>query len=280
MKVRFVSFIVLIQIILISCQASWAEGENLLKNPSFEEEKNGKPLYWTMESWDKNIEAVEFKTEDKNVYSGNKCATITCNSDNDARYLQNVSVAKDKIYKYSGWIRTEGVSDTGAGANLSIGNQLVAAGNLKGTNNEWIYAEMYIKIGEGIDSINLTAGVGGYSSISLGKASFDELAFEEVDNIPDNAITAFIQKVEHLEIDGGEEDKGDSDNKKIELFWIVFIIMAVLISLSTFFLIAPHNKIPNKNESVDENSFDNDIGEDEFQEKFGYQNKSKYDKKN
>lgn len=162
--------------------------DEMLKNPSFEGINGEQPSDWTFDAYNKKDGITVYGIDHTNAHSGDQCIFIESRYENDARFNQLVHVKENKLYKLSGWIRTENVGTDGKGANLSIEGKLTTTKDIKGTNNEWQNVEMYIAAGNAVDSIIITIGIGGYSRMNIGKAWFDDISIVEVDSIPEGAI--------------------------------------------------------------------------------------------
>ena len=93
---------------------------NLLVNPSFEElDADGIPLGWYTDAYNKREGVSSFcVTEDGQ--SGQHAVLIENFDLNDARFAQTVAVRPNAMYRLSGWIKADGILDSGHGANLSI----------------------------------------------------------------------------------------------------------------------------------------------------------------
>jgi len=52
---------------------------------------------------------------------------------------------------------------------------------------------LYVITESGVDRIKVTVGLGGYSGMSTGKASFDNVTMEEVETIPEGAPRAVVK---------------------------------------------------------------------------------------
>lgn len=223
-KKLFFSIMLVLTLILASQQAT-ARSNNLIKNPSFEEETGGKPNSWDTTAYKNDLTITEFNLERGPGHSGEKYVVIINKSENDARYSQRIKVKPDNMYRLSCWIKTENVGLNNKGANLSIANKLEMSKEIKGTNGKWEYVELYVKTGNGIDAINATVGLGGYCSINTGKASFDDVCMEEVDTIPDNAIVAVIGSPESSRIAPNNEKRVSDSGKIIPVMLIITVLL-------------------------------------------------------
>lgn len=280
-----VTILIIVTAIVMSMTASLnAEGENILFNPSFELLKDGAPVNWVAEAWNKDAGATTFEVQTDNPQEGERYVTITNNVTNDSRYIQSVMVEENKKYKISCYIKAENVSNEGKGANLSIGSQLTTSKEIKGTTNGWEYVELYTLIGKGIKTINVTVGVGGYSATSTGKASFDDVKMVEVDEIPADANFTEIKP-----IDNGSNNNSNNNNnnnnannnngQKTEdkgglskIVWIVLILAVIVVAVATLNTFRSGKKPPS-----DSSSEDSDEDEDEFDEVDDTENDSEED---
>lgn len=222
----------------------FAEG-NLIKNGSFEDVQNGVPTDWTIYSYTTDEGASEFKIETDGAYSDSNCATIVNNVENDSRYIQTISAQPNKNYKLSCYIKGENIGDSGNGAVLSVEGQVSATNPLRNTDELWEYVDMYVKTGEGINSFNVTVGVGGYGAVSTGKASFDDVRAEEVDTIPDGANVAIVEmpKQDTSSSDNqfapdsattSESEKKSGSNRTVWIILAICILIAAAAIYNTF----------------------------------------------
>ena len=62
----------------------------------------------------------------------------------------------------------------------------------RGSNGKWKPVELYARTGEDVISFNLMLNLGGYASLNTGKAFFDEIVVEEVENVPRGAHVVSI----------------------------------------------------------------------------------------
>lgn len=185
----FTTMVLLIALTVVSC----AENTNYIFNGSFELLIDGEPSNWMREAYDKSPGASNFRVETEGAKFGEKYVTIINNKLNDSRYSQIVLVEENKKYKLSCYIKTENVSEEGKGANLSVAEQTVTSKRIKGTTDDWEYVELYVITESGVDRIKVTVGLGGYSGMSTGKASFDNVTMEEVETIPEGAPRAVVK---------------------------------------------------------------------------------------
>ncbi len=110
---------------------------------------------------------------------------ITSSEDNHAYVWENVSVEKDKIYKFSAKIRTENVSGKDNGALLGIYFTTNYSNQVTGTSDGFLPVEMYFKTNA--EEIPLMLSLGGYSRMNSGTAYFKDVELTEAELIPEGA---------------------------------------------------------------------------------------------
>lgn len=205
---RFFACFALIIALLLPMAAS-AEAENLLVNPSFEElETDGLPTGWYEDAYVRQEGYTLYSVVD-DAKEGGRSVQINNLGLNDARFAQEVAVEPETLYRLSGWIKTEEVSEEGWGANLSIEDVYVLSEGVHGTSDGWTYVELYGETGEDQYEVTVFARLGGYSGESVGVARFDSLRLEQVDEVPGNAVAPlwFRQTTPQIEpIDETDEE--------------------------------------------------------------------------
>jgi len=209
----------LLILFLIFVLPSWRKppeiGENLVKNPSFEKEKKGRPTAWEMESWAREPEAVRHTLEEGKAFRGTKFVMVENLVPNHAAFTQIIRVKENSIYKIYGLIKTKNVGRGNKGANIGIEGKMDSSKDIKGSNDKWKPVELYARTGEDAISFKLMLSLGGYASLNTGKAFFDEIVVKEVENVPRGAHVVSINW----------EEKGRSS------FQSIFSIMGYEITL-------------------------------------------------
>lgn len=256
--------VAIISIILtFSAVSVYAEG-NLLNNPSFEEVTGESPTGW--ETWGYNSGSV-FKIEDGVGHDGKKFVSITSENENDARYKQTVAVKENTTYKLSCWVKTENVGTERTGAIISLLDYVFSSKDLKGTNNEWQYTEMYFKPGAGISSVVVTVSLGGHGNMNKGKAYFDDLSLEEVTNVPNGVSVVPIEKSKPAENPASDAKKSNSMGTII----IVIIVALIVVGLIIYIVFAASKsgkakKADEQDEYYDSDDDENDSDSDDYDE--------------
>lgn len=126
-------------------------------------------------------------------YRGN-CLVIDNKVSNDARVYKKISVKPESIYEIRFWVKTENVTG-GAGACLSCYDGQGTAANTYDTSG-WQEKVVYLQTKENQKSVNLALGVGGYGSVSSGKAYFDSLTVKKIDKAPAGSETTVFNENE------------------------------------------------------------------------------------
>ncbi|MHB9036002.1 MAG: hypothetical protein ACYC64_05000 [Armatimonadota bacterium] len=133
-----------LMIIFVSCLSCHADSANLLLNPGFEQvDGGGRPTEWYTPGGGYSVDMQV-------VHSGSNSMRLY-NTDPSAYYLstQSVPFEHDRIYRFSGWIKTDNVQGAGKGACICvqwIGKDGFIGGTyptdlaIKGTN-DWTYLE-------------------------------------------------------------------------------------------------------------------------------------------
>lgn len=221
-------FLVGLLFILLFSAGNIFGADNLVQNASFEDGSNSNPAFWEFQAWDKEPETTEYKYESGNARTGNKCVTITCHKENDARYVQEVNVSENKMYMLSCWIRASNIPKEKKGANISIEGKLESSADVWETNGQWQQTAMYARTGAGITSFKVTVGIGTYGSTNTGIASFDDVSVVEVSSIPDGAVVCNLLKESEQQQTGNQN--ANQQNSTTSIFgWILFVGIFVVI---------------------------------------------------
>jgi len=202
--------------------------DNLAKNPSFEQVSGGIPSDWQMNAYVKGAEATAFGIESADSHSGANCAVITNSLANDSRYVQTIPVKENTNYKITCWIKTDNVGLDNKGANISIIGNTVSSVDFKGTDNSWKNAVLYVAAGKGVSSMEMSLGLGGYSSMNTGKAYFDDVLVEETAGMPEGAHTIRLSGAENnqkTEIKTNNTNNGNTKSNSYLL--LIFIVVAI-----------------------------------------------------
>ncbi|MFZ5986080.1 MAG: glycosyltransferase family 39 protein [Bacillota bacterium] len=207
----------------------FADGSNLVQNDSFElgsiQNLNG----WDKSTWDTNNGVTEFLIDESTFRSGNRSACIINNSVNDSRLRQEIKVKGNSYYKISCWIKTENIGTDMKGANISIDGILDTSKDIRGTNADWEYVELYGKTEKKQDSFVLTVGIGGYGSTNTGKAWFDDVSVEKVNKIPSGISSVKFYREETPNTSNNNPVPKNKDISSMYTYTAAFFIIGLLL---------------------------------------------------
>jgi len=154
-----------------------AFAENLLVNGDFSQlDEDGLPAFWYTDAYimSRTQFAVE-KTED-----GKNCVTLTNAVQNDSRFVQEVPVKENTVYRITARIKAE-CSDNidRMGACISVMDTHVYSEAVYDSEGEWKTIVLYVRTIEDQTLIKLAARFGGHGQINEGKAYFTDFTMEE-----------------------------------------------------------------------------------------------------
>ncbi|MFA6309459.1 MAG: glycosyltransferase family 39 protein [Clostridia bacterium] len=204
-----------------------------IQNPGFEEASSGKADFWIENAWNKAAGYTTYKVDATVHHSGKSSGLIDNTNKNDARYEQAIRVDANSYYKFSCWIKTENIGKDSKGANISAVGILETSNQINGTNNQWQHAVLYGKTADGQSSLSLTLGVGGYGSENTGKAWFDDVTVEKLDQLPSGAIAVSLDKPNQDNTEPEKplthEQKTSNDYNMLMLIYSALFLIAVCI---------------------------------------------------
>ena len=161
---------------------------NILKNPGFEQSQNGLPSGWNfMNGISQDAKMDLSKTK---PHSGTSCLTIENINPTDTMIIQNLEVQPEKVYKVSGWLKTENIQNQAGSANITlyyVNNGYGCKGiytstEYQNTGNKWAKMEFYIRTLKESSPLTLGLRLGGQGTKNKGKVFFDDLSVELVNN--------------------------------------------------------------------------------------------------
>ena len=226
-----------------------ASADNLLINGSFEElADDGLPVGWTTDAYVLDAGYTVFSVEKQDAYDGRNAVSIHNIGENDARFAQKVDVKPESLYRFSGYCRTEDV-EKGRGANLSIEGLYAFSESFYDSLDDWTYLEWYGETGENQHTVTVFARLGGYSGESLGKAWFDHLSLEEVDEVPGDGIADLWYTQRTM---GYYDDEEDSSESGTSATWPWLILISLAYSLGAILVL---QEMRRKNDSLTKPGF-------------------------
>jgi len=237
-----VCFILLISMQFVFSSLVFAESENLVKNPGFEDGDTESMHFWQTDSWEKSAGFTEFLIDETQYYSGSKSACIINNLENDSRFRQPIKVKGDTYYRMSCWVKTENVGTETKGANISIDGSLETSRDIRETTSGWEYIELYGRTSPNQENFTLTIGLGGYGNINTGKIWIDDVEVVELDSLP-SGKTAINMDPKY----DGTVDQGASENTDSKGYLIFASIAFFITLLAIIFFMFFKDKIPGLN---------------------------------
>ncbi len=138
----------------------------------------GLPAGWQVDAWGRGASVALTRAR---VRTGRTALLIESPDLNDVRLIQTVAVRPGTIYRFRGWVATEGVTAGGAGANLSVlGTVLCSEGTTGDT--AWHPVELVFRTNEAQTRVILAVRLGFYGSAATGRAYFDDVSLVELDD--------------------------------------------------------------------------------------------------
>jgi len=167
---------------------------NLLANPSFEEERDGKPLAWRTATHSGRGEL----TLGDIGHTGKRSAKISSEQGGDVSWSIPVPVKPRTDYRLTGWIKTEKVAKPGRayGAMLNIHElQDPIRGGTRALSgdNDWTQVQLNFNSGEMRD-VTINCLFGGWGRVT-GAAWFDDI---ELTIAPGSELAGAMGRVVHL----------------------------------------------------------------------------------
>lgn len=183
MKKTGICLIIILLCFFLLYKFSYPYWTSIIQNGGFESISGNSVHAWLHELVLDKPGVTGFTADETVKHSGLRSICITNHFPNAGRYIQEVRVKPNTLYKLSGWIRTEDVGLNGKGAYLSAGGEAIATRDINGTSAAWQYVEHFIKTGENARSLPVALVLGGYDSFNTGKAWFDDVVLVEETDI-------------------------------------------------------------------------------------------------
>ncbi len=182
--------------------------QNLVVNPNFSDQEEGRPDIWTTDSYGKK---GSVKVVDDGA--GGKMLEIQSSEPDHTYAWQEVPVEPGKVYRLSADIKVDDIDGTKAGAYVGIHSKTLYA-DIKKKTTGFEKASLYINPKGKMLSIMVS--LGGYGSENKGKAYYKNVELVEVDpsTLPKDQRITII------------EDKGVKS--KFDKGWIFIMLIFVL----------------------------------------------------
>ena len=111
--------------------------ENLIWNPNVSSLD-----YWYEDAWDLASGVSSFALADIG-YDDSASLYVENAQANDARYIQDVWVEPNTLYRISCYVMAEGCGEDADGANISVLDTYASSETLHDTNGQWQLLELY-----------------------------------------------------------------------------------------------------------------------------------------
>jgi len=198
------------------------------KNRTFEKASNNNISDWNTYDYERDAngdtKVTTFKIVDDG-YNGGKCLEINTQRTNDARVSQTVKVIPDTLYKISCMVKVENIDTSGAGANISVIDGNAYSEPVNGTTDGWKELVVYGRAAQNQKTAEISFGIGGYGSTSMGKAYFDDVKMELTNTVPEG-----ISEIS-LRSSASTEAAAKKDNTVINILFAVLIISLIVYSI-------------------------------------------------
>jgi hypothetical protein len=153
---------------------------NLLSNAGFESGSEQTIDGWKPTAYLNNPDHFQFGP-DTTPRSGRRSLKILHPQANDSWVTQDVPVRGGRVYKLSGWLKTDNVQPAQGtvGANLCIAGSFIRTASLKGTQ-PWTQVQCYFKTSSPRTVLSVACRLGSPSGMASGTAWFDDIDLREV----------------------------------------------------------------------------------------------------
>jgi len=148
---------------------------------------------WTKYDW--NASSGKDGAARFEILKSKEVTTLHINSAvaNDARFVQELTVEPDTLYRLVCRARGENIGTSTRGAGISALEITDGSPDIKGSSKEWQSLEFYGKTGSNQRKLSVTVGIGGYGSLNSGKVWFKDISVEKVSNVPAGIRIAELQ---------------------------------------------------------------------------------------
>lgn len=203
---------------------------NLLYNASFEEiDGDGMPAGWIEGKWywDSGVSMLSISDE---AYSGERSIMVYSAGENDARYTQTISVSPNSYYRISAMVKAEGCGVGRNGAGISVEDTFVSSEYAYDTEGEWTRLTLYGKTGAGQTYMTVMARIGGYGSLNVGKAWFDDMEVVQLKERPEGVdVVSFATNAPTSESsDESEEESASVSSIMMKSILFMALMMAAV----------------------------------------------------
>jgi dolichyl-phosphate-mannose-protein mannosyltransferase len=181
----------LLTALLLLVTATVLSAEEMPSTPA-----DGRPLdarQWTHYDWNASSGAPGSASFEIMQGKPGALLQIIAATPNDARFVRELAVEPDTVYRFACQVRSQNVGSNARGAGISVADILDGSADIKGSSNGWQSLEFYGKTGPDQKKFSVTVGIGGYGSMNSGKAWFRNIAVSKVSSVPAGIRVASLQ---------------------------------------------------------------------------------------
>ncbi|MBC7962614.1 MAG: phospholipid carrier-dependent glycosyltransferase [Steroidobacteraceae bacterium] len=157
---------------------------------------DGRPLseqQWTQYDWNASTGATRAARFEIVQGKDGALLQIIAETPNDARFVRELSVEPDTVYRLACLARSENVGSAARGAGISVAEIQDGSPDIKGSSNNWQLLELFGKTGSDQKKLSVTVGIGGYGSLNSGMVQFRDVTVEKVSSVPAGIRVASLQ---------------------------------------------------------------------------------------
>ena len=148
---------------------------------------------------------------------------------NDARFVHEVTVEPQTLYRITCRVRSQDVVSGARGAGISVIDILEGSPDIKGSSNEWQMLEFYGKTGPDQRKLSVTVGIGGYGSLNSGTAWFRDVTVAKIGNAPAGIPIASLQPpTVTTPVSAGRSGKGGAVIAVLGFFGVLLAVWGII----------------------------------------------------
>ncbi len=204
------------------------ENRNLISNGGFEAGSGGTPSGWAVGRWHWD-EGVSYLSLSGDAFSGSGSVCVENAEENDARFEQAIAVEPNACYRISCMVKAEGCQIGRAGAGISVADTFVSSDYAYDTAGEWVPLTLYGRTGPDQKSLTIMCRVGGYGSLNVGKAWFDDVEVVRIAAVPEGAVQKSLATNAPADAAASEEKPTDY-SRLILLGGVLFAALAAIMA--------------------------------------------------
>lgn len=174
-KLQVIGFLAILLATLFTNSFTLAAPSDFIQNGGFEQlDPSAKAESWYIDYWNPGSRLV---LTDQKARTGKYAAFLESTKNNDIRLVQTIPVKPETVYRFSGWVATENVSQGGTGAALCVLGGFIHSNGVTGTS-DWVPMELVFRTHQSQREVMLGVRLGFYGQTATGRAFFDDLKLE------------------------------------------------------------------------------------------------------